>query len=446
PAVEDIVPREDCAVEREAVEAAPRSRVDEDLPAARERVGKRGSEGLAAARDLLPERGEAPPALGEPLGNGEAPVLSCLHARARVRGGLLGLLQRVSVQDALARETSDLIQGRSEVGLRPRRLPRDPVELLEILGHAPLLHVDRRQQDVEHAIARPARDGRGGSRQRERQQESHRQAGEHRARSHPRHYTEVAGAPSRPEFLSGVEGARETRPGFPLGNSVVAVISGQDRDGTPLEDRPVECLLYFGRDLALRQPVDLRDLGDDQIAGALVHLLLAEGERLLFLHPRQVLEDVRDVREAAGAHLVEVLLVPALQVAARRENRVLENAEDRAHVLAPRERAEADAVRVPDRHHHARVVPDEAKLIAGRGRAFEEGLLDRFHDPDAVVRVAKPVADLESHGKILLGKGTRRLLPPPPCRTIPAATRSSPRFPSPYPGSPTPRARKSPTR
>src|SRR5664280_903717 len=397
--VENIVTRKDCAVEREAVEAAPTARIDEDLPAPRERVRRAASQGVVPARHLVPKRHQPADVLGEPLGNGPAAVLSRLNASPRGGRGLLGLLEQRAVENAFARESRDLIQGRVEVRLGPGGLSGDPVEFFEILRHAPPLHLDRGQEQIEHGIAGPRGEGRCRRRHHDRQQEGRDEGGANREGSHFRHYTEVAAPASQ---------------GIPQVSSMTAVISargGEGRERSPLEDRTIEGLLDLGGDFALGEAVDLRDLGDDEIAGALVHLFLAERERLLLLDPRQVLEDVGDVRQAARAHLVEVLLVTALPVAGRRKDAVLQDPEYRAHVLAPRERAQADAVGVSDRYHHARIVPEKAELITGGGRTFEGGLLDRLYDAHAVVRVDEPVSDLECHGIASFGKGKRRLLP-----------------------------------
>src|ERR1035437_9308297 len=98
--VEHIVTRKDCAVEREAVEAAPAARIDEDLPAPRERVRRAASQGVAPARHLVPKRHQLANVLGEPLGNGPAAVLSRLNASPRVGRGLLGLLKQRAVENA----------------------------------------------------------------------------------------------------------------------------------------------------------------------------------------------------------------------------------------------------------------------------------------------------------------------------------------------------------
>src|SRR3954454_23519846 len=66
--------------------------------------------------------------------------------------------------------------------------------------------------------------------------------------------------------------------------------------------------------LGLGDVLDDGHFGNQQVLGAVVHLLLAEREALLLLYFAEVLEDVGDVFETARLHLLEILAVAALPV------------------------------------------------------------------------------------------------------------------------------------
>src|SRR5687767_6498729 len=75
---------------------------------------------------------------------------------------------------------------------------------------------------------------------------------------------------------------------------------------------PPVTLLEAGGERALHQllgvllgdVLDVRDLAHDEVLGALVHLLLAEGETLLEAHQAQVLEHLGDLGQPPSLHLV----------------------------------------------------------------------------------------------------------------------------------------------
>ena len=94
-----------------------------------------------------------------------------LDASPRVGRRLLGLLEHGPVEDSLAREPRDLIQRRIEIRLGPGGLSGDPVEFLEVVHHAPPLHLDRGQEHVEDGVAGPRGEVRGRQRQHDREQE-----------------------------------------------------------------------------------------------------------------------------------------------------------------------------------------------------------------------------------------------------------------------------------
>ena len=120
--------------------------------------------------------------------------------------------------------------------------------------------------------------------------------------------------------------------------------AGRRRGSVPLLDArgkgPLDLLLG----VAFGQPLDVRDLADDEVLGALVHLLLAEGEALLLADEAEVLEHLGDLGDPPRLHLLDVLLVAPLPVLVGVDVAVLEDAEERLDLPRLAQRPEADQV------------------------------------------------------------------------------------------------------
>src|SRR5687768_14132117 len=175
--------------------------------------------------------------------------------------------------------------------------------------------------------------------------------------------------------------------------------------GSPTLRRPCERPVDQPFDLVLVHAVDDRNLGHDQVLGTLVHLLLAERQRLARHDEVQGLQYVRDVMEPAALHLVEVLLVTALPVARRRETSVAQGLHEPGNVLALSEPPQADEIGVADRNHDLGVVRQKPQVVeaagGNRGRVRYEALTDLFHNGNAVIRVDDFLSDSKSHRNLL---------------------------------------------
>ena len=174
-------------------------------------------------------------------------------------------------------------------------------------------------------------------------------------------------------------------------------------------ERLLEGLVDALLDRGARLVLDLGDLADEQELRALEHALLAERERLLAREEGEPLEDHGHLEEAAGAHLVGVLLEAALPVGDLLDLAVAEQGEDLADVGGADHRAQAHAVGVLLRHPHAGVVGEDPELVEADLAAGDRARLDALDDADAVIRVDDLLTDLELHGDLSfpgLGGGT----------------------------------------
>ena len=159
-----------------------------------------------------------------------------------------------------------------------------------------------------------------------------------------------------------------------------------------LLQRPGDQLLRLG----LRDVLDDGHFGNQQVLGAVVHLLLAEREALLLLHFAEVLEDVGDVFETAGLHLLEVLAVAALPVGMGFLRGLFEKAQKAFDLRLFVQRAKADAIRVLDRHHQSRIIREKPEVVVRVIRTHDRRLADLLDDGHAVVRINELFPDLET--------------------------------------------------
>ena len=139
-------------------------------------------------------------------------------------------------------------------------------------------------------------------------------------------------------------------------------------------------------------------LNDDEVLGAFVHLLFTEGEALFLADKTKILENLGNVRQLAGLHLVQVLLVATLPVLVRVDIAVPENLEEPLDLTLLTQRAKPHQVEVVLRNHHFRRVRKECQVVVGVCYPVDHAVLDLLDEADSVVRVHHFLTNLECHG------------------------------------------------
>ncbi len=146
------------------------------------------------------------------------------------------------------------------------------------------------------------------------------------------------------------------------------------------------------------------NLRHHQEPGAIEHPLLAEGQVLRLAQQREALEHVGHVVDRPAAHLLGVVLESSFPVLLAVDLPVTENPEQAIDFGVANRAAQADAVGVPDRHEHHRLVRRNAERVEPARSAEDGFLFDALDDAETVIRVDDLVTDLECHVSPVRGR------------------------------------------
>jgi hypothetical protein len=137
------------------------------------------------------------------------------------------------------------------------------------------------------------------------------------------------------------------------------------------------------------------EFADEEVAGALKHLLLAEGKRLGLVEGDQALEDSGNFEQRAGAHAVGILLEAVFPVGGAEVFGDGEKIENLLHLAVANHAANADAADVVAGDHDLETAGLDVEEIELFHRGADGAAADLFDDTHPVVGVDDLVADVE---------------------------------------------------
>src|SRR6188508_2817085 len=130
---------------------------------------------------------------------------------------------------------------------------------------------------------------------------------------------------------------------------------------------------------------DFGDLRDDQKFGAIQYPLLPERQALGPAQQRQALQDVCDVVDGAGAHLVRVVLEAAFPVLMAVDLAVSERVEEPLDLRVADRAPKAYAIDVIERDEYRRLVRDNTEVIKTTGGTENRLFFDPRYDAEPLV-------------------------------------------------------------
>jgi hypothetical protein len=147
-------------------------------------------------------------------------------------------------------------------------------------------------------------------------------------------------------------------------------------------------------------------LGDEDLAGALQHPLLAGREALLAVADGEVADDLGHLEDVAGLEALDVALEPAAPIALGRGLTGAQDLEDAVDVVGAADLADADLLAVVARHHEGEVAICQLEDQVLPGLAAYLTILEALDDRGPMLWVDDAVADLEHTRKPLPSNGT----------------------------------------
>src|SRR5215467_16158810 len=158
-----------------------------------------------------------------------------------------------------------------------------------------------------------------------------------------------------------------------------------------------EDLPEVGLDLVLGALLGEAELLDQQRAGGVEHLPLAEREVLVALEQIEVAEHLGDLEHRAGLDLLHVLPVPAVPGGGIDRDVLLpEDGVDLPHVVLADDLPEADRADLVDRDHDSHPVLADAEDVERLALTGDLGVLDAHHLAHPLAGVHRLVARLEA--------------------------------------------------
>ena len=143
---------------------------------------------------------------------------------------------------------------------------------------------------------------------------------------------------------------------------------------------------------------------DQQVAGPLQHLLLAEGERLGLVEGDQVLQHAGHFEERSGAHALGVLFEAVLPVSVGADSADRKQVQHFLDFPVLHHPPQTDTARVLAGHHHLEAAGLNVQEVEPLNRRTHGPAADLLDHADAVVRVD----DFITNVKIRIGKAHKQ--------------------------------------
>src|SRR5579863_9597747 len=150
-------------------------------------------------------------------------------------------------------------------------------------------------------------------------------------------------------------------------------------------------------DLRLFAVAGHRQFADQEVAGALEHLFLAERKRLGLMQGNQVFQHSSHFKQGSGPHPVGILFEAVLPVAIAAIFGDGEQIQHLLHFAVPNHAAQAYAARILTRDHHLEAAGLDVQKVELFDRRTYRPAADLFNDTDTVVGIDDLVADVEIH-------------------------------------------------
>jgi hypothetical protein len=184
----------------------------------------------------------------------------------------------------------------------------------------------------------------------------------------------------RPLMNSGGNGA-----GSALGFTIMS--------GAGLRERLIDARL----NVALRLATDGRQLRNDEVPRPLEHPLLPERKRLHVAEVIKMLQNLGNLKDIAGAHLLGEIFEAIFPVIGGSGKVAGQRFEKHVAFARSDRTAQANFRCVGDGNEHEGIRRGEPQRVEGKRYGADLFLLDLFDCPDTVIRVNNFLADLEAH-------------------------------------------------